>query len=75
MEELMKRIDSEQCILMALTKDGKCNLTINCDEALPAALLELIQTNSEAKRTLTEIGFLIGLVLQTDANDKRQDVN
>ena len=75
MQDLIERLNPEQVIIMGITKDDKCNLTINCDESLAAALLELIQTNSEAKKTLTEIGFLIGLVLTTDQNDKRQDLN
>ena len=76
MKELINKIDPEQMILLAVEKDNpQGHIVVNCDESLAAALLEMIQTNSEAKRTLTEIGFLIGLVLTTDANDKRQDVN
>ena len=73
MQELMKKLDSEQCIIMGLTTDGKCNLTVNCDEALPAGLLELIQSNLESKRTLQDIHMILTMVLTADKHDGRID--
>ena len=73
MEELMKKIDPEQMIVMGLTTDGKCNLTVSCDEQLPAGLLELIQSNLESKRTLQDIHMILTMVLTADKNDGRID--
>ena len=76
MLELIEKLESEQVIIMGMQKDdAKGNITINCDEILPAALLEMCQTNPEAKKALQDIHMILTKVLTADKNDKRPELN
>ena len=76
MLDLINKLDSEQVIIMAMQKDdAKANITLNCDETLPAALLEMIQTNAESKRALQDIHMILTMVLTADKNDERMDAH
>ena len=76
MKDLIEKLDSEQCIIMALGKDNsQCHVYLNCDEKLPAGLLEMVQCNPETKKSLEDILMILMMVLETDDNDHKEELH